>query len=372
MWGASLDEAFGEGTATDDIPESFKNTKELQYRMASQSFEMTTDPFQLETFIRIMQQSDGIVCDTHIKKLTDCGASKMSIEATIAYKNRKDTETSSDEITEDAPMAVPSPPPTAVHSASPTAVFALPKTIYDTDGIDVEFIRTEHIPIADNTFSKVNKFAIPMTNGFHITNIRIDGPTLSDDILNMFEEVSLYKHDNVIDSAPTWSSWRAMRALFADDQTCPGRLPFSCTLRGHSVPNEGFSLGIVFNKHIRTFDTSTIFISYDIVKTSEKSNYFLKYTRVSHEKGPTVDIYGMHKAAGFLIKGAAKPVSIARDDVITSIKAGFTLGDWTWYAFGQSMLVNYPTDELIDCKTLAHLNMADNAEFDMIWVALRA
>lgn len=216
------------------------------------------------------------------------------------------------------------------------------------------YVRTHRIPIGDNVFGTFNTFNLTSqimedifaagkkTELLGITNLRVEGP-----IMSYVKSVKLVCSMKVIDTIYDFGSWRTFRALYADDQSDPGRMPFSCML-GNAIPQSPsthWQLLVEFDKPAQTMNRDDAYISFDIVQCSPTE--FKSWTRpiVYTELCKPSDIL-KRLCVGVLVRGAElNEFSHYQDKVVLGQK--YALGSWNWYPFGQAMLRDLPFDAVL-------------------------
>ncbi len=238
--------------------------------------------------------------------------------------------------------------------------------------------RTVRIPIADRTTGRSNPFdltaaiadIVDLHTGTWFTNLRVEGAVIP---CVTGAELVVGGSTNIVDCIGPSCHWRSFRALCGDDQTDEGRLPFPLLLRGRRLPmmtHASWVLRLTFDRSVRTVDTSTSYIAFDIVGDYDNSRFtsipYLRFKNGGMEQGPNFQMLGYSNPTyGLLVRSASEaPIGLCKLHLKSvgaevTLDSTFQLGEWSWFPFGQSMLINVPAD-----RTL-HLSRVDNVWLDV-------
>lgn len=235
----------------------------------------------------------------------------------------------------------------------------------------LERIATLRIPIEDRVFGVFNSFSLEVNElkPIGLTNVRIQG-ALAKHVVSAKLACSM----KIIDTVYDYSSWQVFRALFADDQTEFGRLPFSCMLGNNAVLHNGTSqnwqLLLQFDKEAQqqTFDRSDSYIVFDVVEWTESIDYV--HPIVYTELRKSSDMF-TSDCAGILVRGSELTEASFGDagsNVSLKFEQKYVLGQWNWYPLGQSMLCNLPSDLLFQRLTKVSTNLDDTTGVVCVFV----
>lgn len=231
------------------------------------------------------------------------------------------------------------------------------------------YLKTHRIPIGNNVFAAFNTFnltssimddiseAAKKMQVLGITNLRVEGP-----IMSYVKSVKLVSSMQVIDTVYDFDSWRIFRALYADDQCEPGRIPFSCML-GNAIPQSQsiqWQIIMQFNKPAETMNRDDAYISFDVVQCS--STEFTSWTRpiVYTKLCKPSDILD-ELCVGVLVRGTEfDEFTHSYGKVVLDKK--YLLGMWNWYPFGQAMLRDLPFDVVLGGEFMGKIktNLEEN------------